>query len=107
MFIYNVTINVEDSIHEKWKKWMIEIHIPEVLETGCFLESRFSQVMVKEESGTTYSIQYLYNDKENFKVYEQLYAEEIRNKTEDLFGGKYVAFRTTLDIIDIKNKKSL
>jgi hypothetical protein len=63
--------------------------------------------MVKEESGTTYSIQYLYNDKEDFKVYEQLYAEEIRNKTEGLFGGKYVAFRTTLDIIDIKNKKSL
>tara|TARA_B100000497_G_C7687593_1_gene417066 strand:+ start:2841 stop:3101 length:261 start_codon:yes stop_codon:yes gene_type:complete len=86
---------------------MIEIHIPEVLDTGCFLESRFSQVMIKEDSGTTYSVQYLYNDKEDFKVYEQLHSEEIKNKTEGLFGGKYVAFRTTLNIIDLKNKKPL
>jgi hypothetical protein len=57
MFIYNVTINIEDSVHEEWKGWMMGIHIPEVLATGLFQECRFTRVMVDEESGTTYSIQ--------------------------------------------------
>jgi hypothetical protein len=33
MIIYNVTINVEDSIHYDWLSW-IKPHIKEVLSTG-------------------------------------------------------------------------
>ena len=33
MIIYNVTINVEDSIHSDWILWIKE-HIREVLDTG-------------------------------------------------------------------------
>ncbi|CAI8384121.1 MAG: Uncharacterised protein [Owenweeksia sp. TMED14] len=104
MHIYNVTINIDDSVHEEWKVWMTEIHIPEVLSTGLFIESRFGRVLIEEESGTTYSIQYLFNEKSNYQLYEELYAKNIRNKTEDRFAGKFVAFRTMLDIINIQKK---
>ncbi|MGQ3086877.1 DUF4286 family protein, partial [Flavobacterium sp.] len=30
MIIYNVTINIDDSVHDKWLTWMMEKHIPEV-----------------------------------------------------------------------------
>jgi hypothetical protein len=104
MHIYNVTINIDDSVHDEWKNWMQSIHIPEVLSTGLFLESRFARVLIDEESGTTYSIQYLFNELADYQLYEQLYAEDLRNKTEKLFGGQFVAFRTMLDIIDINKK---
>ena len=36
MYIYNVTINIEDSVHDKWTAWMQKKHIPDMLATGNF-----------------------------------------------------------------------
>ena len=58
MIIYNVTINIDESVHDKWLKWMRETHIPEVLETGKFLKAKMAKVLVEEEmGGITYYIQ--------------------------------------------------
>ncbi|MFK7749673.1 MAG: DUF4286 family protein, partial [Kordia sp.] len=55
MYIYNVTINIAESVHDEFLIW-IKKHIPEVLATGKFTEARFTQVLVEEEmEGTTYS----------------------------------------------------
>ena len=59
MIIYNVTINVDESIHDEWISWMQEVHIPEVLATGKFMKALMSRVLVKEDlGGVTYSVQY-------------------------------------------------
>ena len=34
MYIYNVTTNIDESVHDEWLHWMKEIHIPDVLATG-------------------------------------------------------------------------
>ena len=102
MIVYNVTVNVEDSIREDWVRWMKEEHIQAVLDTGLFVGYRFSRVMIEEESGTTFSVQYQATDMESFKLYEQLYAQKLRKDTMDRFGNKLVAFRTLLEIIDEK-----
>ena len=37
MIIYNITVSIIDqNIHQNWLKWMKEIHIPEVMDTGFF-----------------------------------------------------------------------
>ncbi len=65
MYIYNVTINVDESIHDSWMTWMQDIHIPEVLATGKFTKALMSEVLVKEDlGGITYSIQYTCASKE-------------------------------------------
>jgi len=102
MIIYNVTVNVEDGILDDWKNWMTDVHIKDVLQTGLFSGYTFSQVLVEEESGTTYSIQYFTADMESFQLYEQLYAKKLREETAKKFGQKIVAFRTLLKIIDSK-----
>ncbi|MEO8448027.1 MAG: DUF4286 family protein, partial [bacterium] len=28
MILYNVTVNVDDSVHDEWLEWMKTIHIP-------------------------------------------------------------------------------
>ena len=48
MIIYNVTINVDDSVHDEWLTWIKE-HIPQVLATGKFSGAKLTKVLVEEE----------------------------------------------------------
>lgn len=100
MYIYNVTINIEESVHNEWLRWMQEKHIPEVLATGKFSEAKMSQVMVDEEEGVTYSIQYTTDSKETLELYYSEDAERLRQEGIQLFGDKLLAFRTELKVIN-------
>jgi hypothetical protein len=48
MYIYNVTINIDESVHKDWLSWM-HTHITEVLDTGRFLSAKFTEVLVEED----------------------------------------------------------
>ena len=100
MIIYNVTVNVEDSVHEEWVRWMREQHIPEVMKTGYFTEHRFCRILVKEETGTSYSIQYLCRNMEELDIYRRDHAPRLQKEHSDKFHGKFVAFRTLLEIVE-------
>lgn len=100
MIIYNVTINVDESIHEEWISWMQEIHIPEVLATGKFTKALMSEVLVKEDlGGFTYSIQYTCDSRELLSRYYQEDAQRLRNDVFKRFGNKFGAFRTEMKIV--------
>jgi len=99
MYIYNVTINIDDSVHDEWLIWM-ESHIPEVLNTGKFISAKFTEVLVEEEvGGKTYSVQYTANSKEDVKAYYKEDADELRIEALKKFGDKMLAFRTELKLI--------
>ncbi len=99
MYIYNVTVNIASSVEKQWLLWMQEKHIPEVLNTGKFSEAKMSQVMVDEEEGVTYSIQYTTDSKETLDRYYAEDAPKLRQEGLQLFGDKLLAFRTELKVI--------
>lgn len=100
MYIYNVTMNIEESIQAQWLSWMKEVHIPEMLESGKFTKALMTKVLVEEDmGGITYSIQYTTDTKETLQKYYEEDADRMRNKVMELFAGKFVAFRTELAII--------
>ncbi|MDX5583314.1 MAG: DUF4286 family protein [Aureibaculum sp.] len=104
MYIYNITINIEKSIEEDWLRWMQEKHIPEMLNTGKFFEAKMCQVMVEEDQGVTYSVQYTTDSKETLEKYYQENAAQLRQEGLVLFKEKFVAFRTELKVINhVKN----
>jgi len=99
MYIYNVTINVQEEIHDDWLNWMKTEHIPEMLDTGKFTKALMSRVMVNEEmGGITYSVQYTTESKEMLQRYLQEDAPTLRAKTKP-YEGKFVAFRTEMEIV--------
>jgi len=100
MIIYNVTVNVEDSIHDDWLAWMKSVHIPDVLKTGMFRECRLCKVLSDEDTGATYSFQYLCDTMENYEKYRDEFAQDLRNQVIEKFGDKFVAFRTLLEVIE-------
>ncbi|MGM5468980.1 DUF4286 family protein [Flavobacteriaceae bacterium LMO-SS05] len=100
MIIYNVTSNVDASVHDKWLVWIKE-HIPQVLATGCFNEAKLTRILVDEElGGTSYSVQYRANSRVELETYYKLYADGLRQDALRLFADKVLSFRTELEIID-------
>ena len=53
MIIYNVTINIEESISQEWLCWMQKTHIPEVMNTKMFISAKMTRVVVEEQMGVT------------------------------------------------------
>lgn len=100
MIIYNVTINIDDSVHDKWLSWMMEKHIPEIMETGKFTKAKLVKVMIVEEmGGTTYAIQYFAESMEKLQAYYNEDAPRLREEGVKLFGDKMLAFRTEMELL--------
>ncbi|MGB3775175.1 MAG: DUF4286 family protein, partial [Leeuwenhoekiella sp.] len=79
MIIYNVTTNVEESIHTEWLDWMQKEHIPAVLATGKFTKAVMTRVLVDEAmGGVSYSTQYTIADKQLLQRYYKEDAPALR-----------------------------
>ncbi len=100
MILYNVTVAIDPSVEKEWVNWMRSVHIPDVMATGCFIESRFSKVQTEEEEGLSYAITYLCEHKELLEKYRNNYAPELQKEHSEKFNGRFAAFRTLLDVIE-------
>lgn len=100
MIIYNVTVSIDESIHNEWLIWIKE-HIPQVLGTGKFEKATLTRVLVEEElGGHTYSIQYRSYSREALDAYYKEDADKLRTDGLNKFADKMLAFRTELQIVD-------
>jgi len=100
MIIYNVTVNIDENVHERWLNWMQQSHIPDMLATGKFSSARMVKVLVEEEmGGVTYCVQYVTDSKETLQKYYKEDAARLRQEALTRFADKFVAFRTELEVI--------
>lgn len=101
MIIYNVTINIDKSVHTQWVAWMKQKHIQEVLNTGKFISARWVKVAVDQATeGETYAVQYLALNRKMLERYYQEDAPRLRQEGIQLFGDKMLAFRTELEVLE-------
>lgn len=101
MYLYNITYNISEEVHEEWLRWMREIHIPEVVKEAQFSGAKLIHVLIDEDmGGITYSVQYQMVDKyilDNFiKDKAQNFIAEMNKK----FLNHYVSFSTELRVVD-------
>jgi hypothetical protein len=72
-----------------------------MLATGKFVQARLCRVLVEEEDGGyTYAAQFLTPGRDLLEKYYVEDADRLRKETADKFPGKFVAFRTELEVID-------
>jgi hypothetical protein len=100
MILYNVTVSIDQSVHEDWLDWMRSKHIPDVMATGCFVESRISRVHGEEEGGLTFAITYLCPSDEKLQHYQEVHAPELQKEHTQRYEGRFAAFRTLLTVLD-------
>lgn len=98
--IYNVTVNVDHEVHDDWLEWMKSKHIPDVMNTGMFLECKMSKIMAESDGGISYAIGYLSPDMETLKQYQQVFAPALQAEHAERYNGKFAAFRTFLRVVE-------
>jgi hypothetical protein len=98
MILYNVTVNIDESVHDEWFDWMKNKHIPDVLATGLFTDNKIFRIKSPDdESGITYSIQYFCNSMEEYEKYQNEFAPKLQSEHTEKYKDKFVAFRTIME----------
>jgi len=97
MFLYNVTVGIDNDIEQEWLDWMKTRHIPDVLQTGMFVGHKFYKVLHDNNDGTTsYCIQYFATSLGQVVQYLEVFAPALVERHRQKFNNKHVAFRTLL-----------
>ena len=99
MLLYNVTVSIDKSIKEDWLSSVKNKHIPDVMDTGCFLEARIARVHGEEEGGLTFAITYLCENQEDYDRYLQEYSFDLQKEHSQKYNGSFAAFRTMLTVL--------
>src|SRR5699024_7208522 len=98
MYIYNITTNIEQDIHEEWLEWMENVFIPEMLATKKFSKALMTRVLIEEEmGGITYSVQYTATNAIDFKYVLDHHVDRIQKVNREC-EGRTVSFSTKMKI---------
>jgi len=101
MILYNVTISVDNSIKEDWLQWIKQTHIPEIMATGLFTEYKLLTLLFEQnQDSQTFAVQYFCKSLKDFQLYEGKFAPILRQKTQERYGEKCLAFRTLLEVLE-------
>lgn len=101
MTIYNITTQVSWSVHDEWKRWLFEEHIPRILSTGLF--SHFQAVKLleaDEEFGPTYAVQLYVREGCSIEEYRQHHLEEILESETKSWGERAFSFSSLMEVIN-------
>ena len=100
MIIYSVTINIDNTVHDQWFKWMKDNYIPVLLNSGLIIENKILRLLTEvNNEGTTYSFQYYLNSMDDYKKLEHTFLPAIQNSLYDLYKNSYVEFTTLLEVV--------
>jgi uncharacterized protein YqcC (DUF446 family) len=99
MFLYNVTLILEDAAAEEWLQWMQDVHIPEVMATGLFVSNRLLKVVDSPNEGVTYCAQYVVETLDNYNKYQEIFAPALQAELNERFKNRFVAYRSLMEFV--------
>lgn len=99
MFLYNVTLILEDAAAEEWLQWMQDVHIPEVMATGLFVSNRLLKVVDSPNEGVTYCTQYVVETLDNYNKYQETFAPALQAELNEKFKNRFVAYRSLMEFV--------
>ena len=100
MILYNVSIILDEEIHESWLKWLKNEHLKEMMSIGFFISYRVLKVLDSPNEGLTYCIQYIADSIEKYYEYIQNHANQLQNNVPAQFLNKFVVFSTVMEFIE-------
>ncbi len=100
MIIYNITVKVDAGIDAAWLLWQREVHIPEIMASGKFIDYKLCRLLEQDETdGITYVTQFTAATEKEYREYIDSYAPLLRQKAFDTWGNGFVAFRSLMEVI--------
>ena len=97
MICYQVFLELDASLDEQeWRHYMINEHIPDVMNTNCFLKCN----MLKDDNQPrTWQIQYFLDDASKLDIYQKDFAPALKQEVIDRYPNKFKAERTITKLI--------
>lgn len=100
MILYNITVNIENSVATEWLQWMKEVHIPEVMSKGYFLNNQIARLINEiDNGGTTYAVQYYCRNMADLEEYQRDHAPALDSRHMKRYEGKHVIFSSVLEVV--------
>ncbi len=99
MVLYNVTVGIDRDVEHEWLTWMLEEHIPAVMDTNMFVEYKIFKVLSEETENVSYSVQYFAENVGLVEKYLLEFAPALIEHHNERYRNKHVAFRTLLQQI--------
>ena len=101
MIIYNITTKVHSSIAAEWLQWIKEIHVKEVMKSDCFTKYKIVKLLeVDDIEGPTFAVQFFAESKALYNRYIEKFAGEVRKRSFDKWGDKFISIRSVMQIVD-------
>jgi hypothetical protein len=98
--IYNVTVKVESQIADEWLQWLLNEHIPVLMQTKCFTDYKVVRLLeVDDSEGPTYAVQYYAQSKADYDRYIEIYSSAMRRNSVEKWGERFVAFRSVMEVV--------
>lgn len=100
MYIFNTTYLVSDKMHGTWVKWLNEIQIPRMIDTGLFTKPQVAKVLSDEvQDGTSFSVQFHFPEIHLFALWSEQFSEDLQQDILERFGTEVLSFSVILEII--------
>lgn len=100
MFIYNITVLIEETIEQEWLSWIKTNYMEAVMETGFFQSCQLLQVTDSPNEGLTFCLQFRTNEISSLQSYQNLYAPNIEQEHQQAFVNQLVTFSSIMKIIN-------
>jgi hypothetical protein len=100
MIVYSVTVIIQSEIETQWRIWMKEVHIPDVLRTGCFRDCSMLKINDPATEQPSYVMQYRCQSLEDYHRYRETFAPALQKEHTDKFSGRFTASRLILEEVN-------
>lgn len=102
MLIFNTTYLVRDKVYGIWYKWLYEVHIPMMLDSGFFDSPQVAKIISteSEEATSSYSVQFRIADMASLKNWNNIHGESFANHATKHFGEDVLFFSTIMEIME-------
>jgi hypothetical protein len=92
MIIYQVSCNVDLDFADRWEQYFRDVHLDDILDTGCFFGYSFRKALVNPTHALFVS-EYYCNTEADLERYNAEFAEALKNDIVVHFEGKFTASR--------------
>lgn len=100
MILYNVTIILDEDIHESLLNWLKHDYLKNILATDHFISHRVLKVLDSPNEGFTYCIQFIAESLEKYNNYKHSNTDILQNNAPAEFLNKFVVFSTLMEFIE-------
>ncbi|MGI8891155.1 MAG: DUF4286 family protein [Chthoniobacterales bacterium] len=97
MILYSVMVNIQSESEAEWTEWMRQVHLPEVIEAGCFEKCRMYRANESESGRASYVMQYRCASIADYERSRDEFGPALQKDHSNRFSGRFTASRQILE----------